>query len=43
MVKTAPLNFVVSTVVKVALSQNILENFSVTNINILNHYPEQNI
>ena len=36
MVKTVPLNFVVSTVLKVALSQNILENFSVTNINILN-------
>ena len=29
--------------VKVALSQKILENFYVSNINIPNHYPEQKI
>ena len=30
-------------VLKVALSQKILENFYVSNINIRNHYPEQKI
>ena len=28
---------------KVALSQKILENFYIANINIPNHYPEQKI
>ena len=28
---------------KVALSQKILENFYISNINIPNHYPEQKI
>ena len=28
---------------KVALSQKILENFHIANINIPNHYPEQKI
>ena len=34
---------VYKTFLKVALSQKILENFYISNINIPNHYPEQKI
>ena len=35
--------FPICYLLKVALSQKILENFYISNINIPNHYPEQEI
>ena len=39
----APEMYNLQTFLKVALSQKILENFSIANINIPNHYPGQKI
>jgi hypothetical protein len=39
----APPLVIIMMMLKVALSQKILENFYIANINIPNHYPEQKI